>query len=366
MSDTILVAAGGTGGHLFPAESLAAELGRRGHVVELATDERADKYGRAFPARAINIVSSATFKGRDPLSILRTVVALGRGIVQAWRLIGRIRPVAVVGFGGYPTFPPLIAAQLRGIPTILHEQNAVMGRANRALAARVDRIALSFPATGLMGEREAAKSVHTGNPVRDMVISAARVAYDPPAIDGRFRLLVFGGSQGARFFSECVPPAIERLAPELRARLDIVQQARLEDIDAVGATYARLGVKAEVAAFFIDLPARIAGAHLVVCRSGASSVGELSVIGRPSILVPLPGALDQDQAANAAVLEKAGGAWTLRQAELTPDRLAEELAKAMTFPEQLAQAAEAARGAGRPDAVVRLADLVEEVAKRGR
>lgn len=366
MSETILLAAGGTGGHLFPAESLAAELGRRGHVVELATDERADKYGRAFPARAVNIVASATFKGRDPLQVAGTVVALVRGTFQAWRLIRRIRPAVVVGFGGYPTFPPLIAAQLSGVPTILHEQNAVMGRANRALAARVTRIALSFGGTGLMGRREQAKSVHTGNPVRDMVISAARVPYDTPTVDGRFRLLVFGGSQGARFFSECVPPAIERLAPELRARLEIVQQARPEDAQAVAATYARLGVAADVAAFFIDLPARIAGAHLVVCRSGASSVGELSVIGRPSILVPLPGALDQDQAANAAVLEKAGGAWTIRQNELTPDRLADELTKAMTFPEQLGEVAEAARAAGRPDAVARLADLVEEVAARRR
>lgn len=365
MSETFLLAAGGTGGHLFPAESLAAELIRRGHVVELATDERADKYGRAFPARAINIIASATFKGRDPLSLAKTLARLAKGTVQAWRLIRRIRPAAVIGFGGYPTFPPLIAAQLSGVPTILHEQNAVMGRANRALAARVGRIALSFPATGLMGTRERAKSVQTGNPVRDMVISAARVPYDAPSLDGRFRLLVFGGSQGARFFSECLPPAIEKLDPVLRARLEIVQQARPEDADAVKAAYDRLGVMSEVAPFFIDLPARIAAAHLVVCRSGASSVGELSVIGRPSILVPLPGSLDQDQAANAAVLERAGGAWTIRQNELSPERMAEEIAKAMTYPEQLVQAAEAARAAGLPDAVARLADLVEEAA-RGR
>ncbi|MER2605468.1 MAG: undecaprenyldiphospho-muramoylpentapeptide beta-N-acetylglucosaminyltransferase [Siculibacillus sp.] len=366
MGETILLAAGGTGGHLFPAEALAAELARRGHTVELATDERADKYGRAFPARAINIVTSATFRGRDPISLLKTAAALVVGTVQAWRLIGRIRPKVVVGFGGYPTFPPLLAAQLRGVPTILHEQNAVMGRANRALAARVTRIALSFPATGLMGEEERAKSAHTGNPVRDMVISAARVPYEAPTLDGRFKLLVFGGSQGARFFSECVPPAIEALAPELRARLKIVQQARPEDAGAVSATYTALGVEAEVAPFFIDLPARIAAAHLVVCRSGASSVGELAVIGRPSILVPLPGSLDQDQAANAAVLEAAGGAWTIRQAELTPQRLAEELTKAMTDPDQLVEAAEAARAAGRPDAVARLADLVEESIQRRR
>jgi len=363
MGDTILLAAGGTGGHLFPAEALAAELGRRGHVVELATDERADKYGRAFPARAVNIVSSATFKGRDPISLARTVIRLGRGLVQAWGLIGRLRRAAVVGFGGYPTFPPLLAAQLRGVPTILHEQNAVMGRANRALAARVTRIALSFPDVGLLGDF-AKRAVETGNPVRDMVISAARVPYDPPTSEGAFRLLVFGGSQGARFFSEVAPAAIAMLAPEIRARLEIVHQARPEDLTSVRGAYAVAGVRAEVEPFFIDLPARIAAAHLVLCRSGASSVTELAVIGRPSILVPLPGALDQDQAANAAHLERAGGAWPIRQSELTPARLAEELTKAANDPEQLADAAAAARAAGRPDAVQRLADLVESVARR--
>jgi UDP-N-acetylglucosamine--N-acetylmuramyl-(pentapeptide) pyrophosphoryl-undecaprenol N-acetylglucosamine transferase len=363
MSLTILLAAGGTGGHLFPAEALAAELGRRGHAVELATDERADKYGRAFPARAIDIIHSATFKGRDPISLARTLAMLAWGTWQAFRLIGRIRPDAVVGFGGYPTFPPMIAAQLRGVPTVLHEQNAVMGRANRALAKRVTRIALSFPGTRMMGG-DGAKAVHTGNPVRDMVISAARVPYDPPTPDGAFRLLVFGGSQGARFFSEVTPPAIAMLAPEIRARLRVVHQARPEDLATVRAAYAVAGVEAEVEPFFIDLPARIAAAHLVVCRSGASSVTELAVIGRPSILVPLPGALDQDQAANAAHLERAGGAWPIRQSELTPARLAEELTKAVDDPEQLAEAAAAARAAGRPDAVQRLADLVESVARR--
>jgi UDP-N-acetylglucosamine--N-acetylmuramyl-(pentapeptide) pyrophosphoryl-undecaprenol N-acetylglucosamine transferase len=361
MSFTILVAAGGTGGHLFPAEALAAELGRRGHAVELATDERADKYGRAFPARAIDIIPSATFKGRDPISLAKTVTTLAVGTWQAWRLLRRIRPDAVVGFGGYPTFPPMIAAQFSGVPTILHEQNAVMGRANRALARRVTRIALSFPGTRMMGA-DGTRALHTGNPVRDMVISAARVPYDRPALDGEFRLLVFGGSQGARFFSEVLPPAIERLDPALRARLKLVQQARAEDGEAVTAAYQRMGVAAEVAPFFVDLPARIAAAHLVVCRSGASSVGELAVIGRPAILVPFPGALDQDQAANAAVLEAVGGAWPIRQDELTPERLAEELGKAMTDPEQLAEAAHAAKAVGKADAVARLADLVEEVA----
>ena len=360
---TVLLAAGGTGGHLFPAESLAAELGRRGYTVDLATDHRADKYGRAFPARQIHIVSSETVRGRDPVALARFAWRLGRGIVQALGIVRRTKPVAVVGFGGYPTFPPLLAAWLSGVPTVLHEQNAVMGRANRALAGRVSRIALSFQATARIGAA-AAKATVTGNPVRDMVIEAARIAYDPPQADGEFRLLVFGGSQGARFFSEAVPPAVSLLAPDLKARLRITQQARAEDAGAVEAAYAAAGVAAEVAPFFVDLPRRIARSHLVVCRSGASSVTELSVIGRPAILVPLPGALDQDQAANAQMLDAAGGGWTMPQGGLTPEALAEALTRFMTEPGELADAAANARAEGRPDAVARLADVVEAVARR--
>lgn len=359
---TILVAAGGTGGHLFPAESLAAELGRRGWTVDLATDERADRYGRAFPARAIHIISSETVRGRSPVALARTGLKLGLGLWQAWRLIGRIRPAAVVGFGGYPTVPPMLAAALRGVPTVLHDQNAVMGRANRGLAKRATRIALSFAKTR-HAEAFADKAVHTGNPVRDMVIEAAKVPYDPPEPDGAFRLLVFGGSQGARFFSDAVPPALARLPADCKARLRLVQQVRPEDADRARAAFAEIGIEAETAPFFVDLPARIARAHLVLCRSGASTVGELAVIGRPGLMVPLPHALDQDQAENARVLEEAGGGWTIRQADLTPARLADMLAGFMRDPDRLTAAAAAARAEGRPDAVKRLADAVEGVAR---
>ncbi len=358
---TILVAAGGTGGHLFPAEALAAELGRRGFTVDLATDERADRYGRAFPARTIHIIHSATFAKKDPISLARTAFTLTKGIAQAYGILGRIRPAAVIGFGGYPTFPPMIAARLRGIPTALHEQNAVMGRANRALARRVTRIALSFARTKY-AEAFAEKSAHTGNPVRDMVIEAARVPYDAPGADGPFKLLVFGGSQGARFFADAVPPALALLPADLRARLRLVQQVRQEDMERTGAALRAAGIEAETAPFFVDLPARIAAAHLVLCRSGASTVGELALIGRPAIMVPLPHALDQDQAANARVLEDAGGGWTIAQATLTPEALADRLAGLMRAPSTLVAAAAAARGEGRPDAVRRLADLVESAA----
>lgn len=361
MAKTFVIAAGGTGGHLFPAESLAAELGRRGHVVDLITDERADKYGRAFPARTIHIVPSATVAGKSPLAMARTLMALGRGIAASIGILRRVHPAVVVGFGGYPTFPPLRAAQLMRIPTILHEANAVMGRANRMLAARATRIATSFPQTGLMDGHDG-KAAHVGNPVRDMVVAAAATPYEAPETGGTLRLLVFGGSQGARFFSQVMPAALQMMAPAARARLVITQQARAEDLETVRAAYAELGVAAELAPFFIDLPDRIAAAQLVLCRSGASTVSELSVIGRPAIMVPLPGALDQDQANNAKVLAVAGAGWLVPQAELTPGELADRLTGLLCAPAPLAGMAAAARGQGRADAVKRLADLVEATA----
>ena len=251
-----------------------------------------------------------------------------------------------------------------GVPSVLHEANAVMGRANRMLAGRASAVATSFPLVGEAAGEHAAKSVRTGNPVREAVIAASGTPYSAPRAGEPFDLLVFGGSQGARYFSQVMAGALECLAPETRARLALVQQCRAEDIDTVRSACDRLGVTAELAPFFSDMPARIAGAHLVLCRSGASSVSELAVIGRPSVLVPLPHALDNDQGRNAEVLARAGGAWPVNQAELSPERLAALLTELMDAPERLAQAAEAARAAGRPDAVSLLADLVEHVAAR--
>ncbi|GAB4530749.1 MAG: undecaprenyldiphospho-muramoylpentapeptide beta-N-acetylglucosaminyltransferase [Roseibium sp.] len=363
MSKTVLLTAGGTGGHLFPAQALAGELIRRGWAVELATDERADKYGDTFPARKVHIIASETIRGRDPLSIARTVYRLLRGTIQARGVIRALKPDVVAGFGGYPTFPPMFAARLTGTPSVLHEANGVMGRANRLLARGVTAIATSVPMDDLPQEL-AAKLVETGNPVREAVLNASEIFYTPPRADGPFRLLVFGGSQGARFFSDTVPPAVEKLAPDIRARLRIVQQCRPEDMERVQSAYDALGVEAECAPFFQDMPQRIAQAQLVICRSGASSVSELSVLGRPAILVPLPGAIDQDQAANAKVLEKAGGAWPIPQADLHPQRLADEIERFMNAPEMLVEAARNARSVARPDAVLRLADLVENIARK--
>jgi UDP-N-acetylglucosamine--N-acetylmuramyl-(pentapeptide) pyrophosphoryl-undecaprenol N-acetylglucosamine transferase len=356
----VLLAAGGTGGHLFPAEALAAVLGARGVVVELATDVRAVGYGGKFPARAMHVIPSATPRG--PFGYAKAGAVIALGVAKGYRLLGRLRPAAVVGFGGYPSIPAVLAASLRRIPSLIHEQNGVMGRANRLLAPRVTAIATSFGGVVDAERALAAKATRTGNPLRPAVL-AAIAPYAPPEPNGPLRLLAFGGSQGARIMADVVPPAVERLEPALRARLFVVQQARSEDIERVRMTYGRLGVAAEVAPFFLDLPARIAAAHVVVSRSGASTVAELAALGRPAVLVPLPHALDQDQLANARVLESAGGAILLRQEVFTPERLAGEISALATDPARLAAMAAGVCSAGAPDAAERLADLVMRVAK---
>jgi UDP-N-acetylglucosamine--N-acetylmuramyl-(pentapeptide) pyrophosphoryl-undecaprenol N-acetylglucosamine transferase len=354
----VLVAAGGTGGHLFPAESLSIALARRGVLVDLATDTRAAHYGGNFPARAVHVIPSATIRGSDPLAFARAGAFLGIGLAKALFLLGRQKPAVVVGFGGYPTIPPVMAATLRAIPTVIHEQNAVMGRANRLLAPRVAAIATGFPGVVAFDPKLAVKATCVGNPVRPAVIAAAATPYHAPETASPLRLLVFGGSQGARIMADIVPAAIERLEPALWTHLHIVQQARDEDVGRVKSAYAALRLSAEVAPFFPDLPARIAASHLVVSRSGASTVAELAAIGRPAILVPLPQALDQDQMANAGMLENVGGAIRLAQSEFTPDRLAAEISALAAEPARLAAMATAARTISTLDAADRLADLV--------
>jgi UDP-N-acetylglucosamine--N-acetylmuramyl-(pentapeptide) pyrophosphoryl-undecaprenol N-acetylglucosamine transferase len=358
----VLLAAGGTGGHLFPAEALASALQKRGATVDLATDARVAHF--KFSARAVHLIPSATLRGTDPFNLVRTAALLALGTAKAWAMLGRVRPTVVVGFGGYPTVPPLWAASLRGIPTVVHEQNGVMGRANRALAPRVTAIASSVRMLQRLDPRWQGKIIFTGNPVRGEVIAAAATPYTAPEANGKLHLLVFGGSQGARVMSEIVPSAIEKLPGDLRARLTIVHQARAEDVDTVRAAYGRLGVAVEVGPFFTDLPQRMAAAHLIVSRSGASTVAELSAIGRPAILVPLPHALDQDQFANAGVLADAGGAFRLAQRDFTPERLASEIAALAADPSRLTAMAQAAKSAGTLDAAERLADLVLKVAAR--
>ncbi len=358
----ILLAAGGTGGHLFPAEALGVELIKRGVAVRLVTDARALRYSGLFSKDMIDVVPSETVRGRSPLSLARTGFVLARGTVAATRLMRRLKPRAVVGFGGYPTLPPLIAARLCGIPGIIHDANAVLGRANRFLSRHVDAIATSLPGVLDRDPALAGKATTVGTPMRPAILTAAAVKYQPPQTTGPFRLLVVGGSQGARVMSDIVPGAIERLEPALWGRLVLTQQVREEDMARVRAVYDRVKINAELAPFFTDLPARLASNHLVVSRSGAGTVAELAAIGRPSILVPLPGAIDQDQFANAGVLSQANGALRIAQADFTPDRLASEISALVAEPARLAAMAEAARAVGWLDAAERLADLVMKVA----
>ena len=365
MSELVLLAAGGTGGHLFPAEALAGVLSARGLSVDLATDARAARYAGHFPARELHVLPADTVRGRSAASLARTGIALVSGLVSGLALMRRVKPACVVGFGGYPTVPPLLAASICGVPTAIHEANGVMGRANRMLARRVAAIATGFPGLCRTDPVLDAKAVWTGNPLRPAAVAAAAIPYDPPVPGGPLKLLVFGGSQGARVMSDVVPEAVARLGADLRGRLDIVQQAREEDAARVTAAYAALGVRAEIRTFFDDLPARMAASHLIVSRSGAGTVAELSAIGRPAILVPLPHALDQDQAANARTLADAGGAKVLRQVEFEPERLALEIQTFADEPNALTQMADKARSQGLLDAAERLGDLVQHLAGGG-
>lgn len=357
MSKFILMA-GGTGGHLFPAMALAQELLRRGHVVELMTDHRVQSYGADFPASAIHIVPSATPSGKNPLHMAGAGVKIMRGLAAAIGKLRTSKPDCVVGFGGYPTFPPFLAAHLLGIPGILHEQNAVMGRANRALARFADVLALSFAQTRYADGFETQKII-TGNPVRDRVRAVARTPYPMLTEHGEIHLVVFGGSQGAKALSDIVPAAIATVPDALRGRLRIVQQCRAEDIDRVAEVYRQARVNVELGSFFADLPERIAASHLVIGRSGASTIAELTVLGRPAILVPLPGALDADQKNNALVMETAGAGWVAEQATLSPQSLGTRLTTLLTEPATLTEAAAAALTLGQPRAVEKLADLAE-------
>jgi UDP-N-acetylglucosamine--N-acetylmuramyl-(pentapeptide) pyrophosphoryl-undecaprenol N-acetylglucosamine transferase len=353
-SPLIVLAAGGTGGHLFPAESLARELQLRGCAVELISDDRVADFASSFPADAIHEVTSGTVTGKGMLGKLSGSIALARGVWECRGLLKRLQPRAVVGFGGYPTVPPVLAATMLGIPAVLHEQNAVIGRANRFLSGRVNRIATGFAINP--------RFAHVGNPVRATVLDAAKTAMPPLQPGGPLRLLVFGGSQGARIMGEIVPPAIGLLSPVDRARLHVTQQVRQEDMARVQADYARLGLVSDCAPFFRDLPQRMAASHLIIGRSGASTVAELAVIGRPSILVPLPGSLDQDQAANARVLADSGAAEIMLQNTFTPEALAQRLTDILANPASLLDMAAKAKQMGISDAASRLADVALKVA----
>lgn len=361
----VLLAAGGTGGHLFPAEALAAVLVERGVPVALVSDKRVERLSTQFPG-PVHAVAAATATGKGLIGSASAAFTLARGFLSALLLIRRMKPRAVVGFGGYPSVPPLLAATMLGAPTILQEQNAVMGRANRFLAGRVNRISTAYPKVQMVTPDIAAKCVQTGVPVRPAVIRAAQQPYQPPT--ARMRILVFGGSQGARIFADVVPGAIARLDREIIDRLEITQQCRPEDRGRVQFAYDAVKARFELQDFFDDLPARMANAHLVIARAGASSVAELGVIGRPAILVPLPGAIDNDQLMNASAFVHQKAGWLLPQNIFNPTKLADLLATIVGDSSDVASAdlaarATAARAFGNPAAAEALADLVLATAK---
>jgi UDP-N-acetylglucosamine--N-acetylmuramyl-(pentapeptide) pyrophosphoryl-undecaprenol N-acetylglucosamine transferase len=355
----VFLAAGGTGGHLFPAQALAEELVKRGYEVDLLTDERVRDYGKDFPASHVHLIPSASLSLSDPLSLPRRMWRLARGYMLSRKLLAHEKPAAVVGFGGYPSLPPLLAAAHLKIPSIIHEQNAVMGRANCLLATRVKAAALSFER--VVGIPDGARSVLslTGNPVRGLVLASAKVPYRPFGPKDKIRLVVFGGSQGAKFFSDAMPGVLALLPEALRKRLIVTQQCRADDLQSVQHAYASSGVSASLETFFSNLPDMMARSHLVICRSGASTIAELGVLGRPAILVPLPGAIDNDQLKNARSFEAAGGGFLLEQKHAETAYFARLLRELLEAPERLKEAAAAAKRHGKPDAAQRLAALVE-------
>jgi UDP-N-acetylglucosamine--N-acetylmuramyl-(pentapeptide) pyrophosphoryl-undecaprenol N-acetylglucosamine transferase len=357
----VVIAAGGTGGHLFPAVALAAELKARGRRVVLFTDARtAERSSAVFGCCDRFVIPGAGVAGRGALRAAGAAMAMLRGAVLARSLLIRLNATALVAFGGYPSVAPVLAAGLsrRRPPIILHEQNAVLGRANRFLARRTDLLALSFPETA--GVPAGIATVTVGNPVRATIRALADHPYTPPG--ATLRLLVLGGSLGARIFSELVPEALAGLAQPLRQRLIVAQQCRAEDLARARETYAAAGIAAELAPFFEDVAERLAQAHLVLARAGASTVAELAAAHRPALLVPLPGAIDDHQRANALALAATGAAWVIDQSGLDAAALRARLAALLTDPAALAHAAIAAPA--RPDATASLADLVEQRIRR--
>jgi UDP-N-acetylglucosamine--N-acetylmuramyl-(pentapeptide) pyrophosphoryl-undecaprenol N-acetylglucosamine transferase len=350
----IVLSAGGTGGHLFPAQALAGELVQRGKSIVVMTDSRFANYATQFPGAAVQTVPSSPFN-----SVLAPF-KIAAGIVIALAKLLRLKPAAVIGFGGYPSVPVMVAAAWLRLPTAIIEQNAVVGRANRLVMNKVKLVAAAFP-IARFAPTDFSKIVLTGNPLRPEVEALWAAPYKVIEAGGPIRLLVFGGSQGARALSEVVPAALTRLPHDIKLRLSVVQQCRPEDIEAVRQIYANAEIRCQLESFFADLPRRMAESHLVIARSGAGTVAELMAIGRPAILVPLPGALDDNQTPNAEILSRAGAGWTVRQRDLTPDNLAQMLAAIFGDPIGLARRAASAQRLATPHAARNLADMVERL-----
>jgi len=354
-----VLAAGGTGGHLIPAFALAHELERRGHHVALITDERGAQIPGKPDTLPAHVLPPGRIAGLNPLGWLKGAKGVLEGRRMALRLFESFSPTAVVGFGGYPALPTMLAARSAGIPTILHEQNSVLGRVNRFFASRVDAIATSFAQVDRLDAKLAGKVTLVGNPVREDVLELREAPFPPFTSESLVRILVTGGSQGARVLSEVVPDGLAMLPTALRSRLQVIQQCRAEDIEAVRARYAAHGIPAELATYFENMAERLAGAHLFIGRAGASTIAELTAVGRPAILIPLPIATDDHQAANTREIVAAGGARAIRQEKFTASELAKQIQAMAQRPETLANAAHAAWNCGYPNAARDLADVVE-------
>jgi len=362
MSRHFVLAAGGTGGHMVPAHALAEELIDRGHSVALITDARGAKIPGLFGKAETHILPAGRLSG-GPVGWLTAAKNIWEGRATASRLYRDPRPAVVVGFGGYPALPALLGAGANGIPTVIHEQNAVLGRVNRLLAPRVDAIAVAYPEVDRLKPRYRAKTELVGNPVREEVLALRSQAFQPLGDDGFFRVLVTGGSQGASILSEVVPEGLSLLPKEFRDRLQVTQQCRAEDLEQVRERYADFKIPAELATYLPNLPELLASCHLFVGRAGASTIAELTAAGRPAILIPLPSATDDHQTSNAREMVKAGGARMIPQTEFTPARLADEMNLLGMDADKLAEAAAFARAVGHPDAARDLADLVERVGR---
>ena len=356
-----VLAAGGTGGHMVPAAALAAELTRRGHRVALVSDERGVRFPGLFEEVQTHILPAGRMSG-GPIGWLKGARAVLAGRAMARELYRTFRPEAVIGFGGYPALPALLAAFKAKIPAAVHEQNAVLGRVNRLVARRVDAIATSYAEVARLKPEWQAKTHLVGNPVREAVLALRDRPYPLIEEDSIFRVLVTGGSQGASVLSEVVPDGVAMLPVSFRRRLQVTHQARVEDIDAARAKYAELQIAAELATYLPDMPEQLAWAHLVIARAGASTIAELTAAGRPAILVPLPIATDDHQTANAREITAAGGARTIPQKAFTPKELAKQMQKLGLDPTALQNAAARAKSCGRPHATRDLADLVERLA----
>ena len=355
----VILAAGGTGGHVFPAQALAEELLVRGHSLALVTDHRGLEYGGALGCIETFRISAAGL-GEGLMGKLRGFIELGIGFLQARRVLSRLRPGAVVGFGGYPALPTMIAACRAGLPTLIHEQNAIIGRANAFLAPRVNRIATSFASVTGIGAPDWKKSVHIGNPVRAAIAELSDHVYADPTGE-EFAILVLGGSQGAQVLSDVVPGALAALPKTARRWICVIQQCRKEDIERVRLAYRDQNIRAELSTFFDDLPDRLQAAHLVICRAGASTVAELVEAGRPAVLVPYRFATDDHQRANASALAEAGGGWMMLENEFTLEALARRIEELIKDPALLARAAAGAASLRRGAAASLLADEVESL-----